>query len=169
MTLENKRYTWDSIFTDMGKKISQYAREEFEKEFAYNKKRELRVQGKDTNEGIYSIIFKGEETILKYRLEKWENVLIFQVLDNRQLDKVRFEASNNYIIEVGYDMTSIDFQGNVIKLFNDRYTGKYPMKASLKHFTTNEARDICFKGIQQALSEWADSLLKINSDNEYTL
>lgn len=93
--------------------------------------------------------------VIKFRLEKFEKALVFQVLEMRE----DLRGCDEYVCENGIsvessnvpDITTVD--DDTIYLQGDDV--EEDLRVSVAHFESDEERDRCQERILQALSAWA--------------
>jgi len=96
---------------------------------------------------------------LKYRLEKWEKVVVFQILEQNELfkNKNTFNdldyATNNDMVITSSDRRSTDLEDKII--FVRRVNTRCPLSIGTKYFNNNEERNKYFDSMQKALKDWA--------------
>ena len=124
-----------------------------------------------------------KEPLLKYRLEKLDRSILFQVLeqDESQVYKgegvsLSYKCTNGVTI-YSSSVPDITYAGQ-LKIYLRGSDPKYYLVPSLTKFGNNEARDIAYSKITEGLAEWAqgggfykkaDSTKKSSEENIFTL
>jgi len=107
---------------------------------------------------------------LKYRLEKWEKALVFQVLE---MDE-RFRSDNSmcvcncFVSKNGVKVYSADFPVIDNDVFLMGYSWSEDNNVSSFDFDSNKERDEHFDRIQEAIEDWANNWKGWGDKENYT-